>query len=521
MRLSESACCELSAAHSAQQIKRVDAFKLDVEEVRTSRIESESAREREMACELHRFVVELAADADDSVTSSGSLTRTGPTAAQPTAHPAALSLSKTKRKQVDDLSSLTSLIRLDLSDNPRLRSLEPVLRSTSGSLKHVVAARCTGLSSPSSSALLLPRGLSLPRLRVIDLTSCGLATFDATAAPKLAALILTGNPGITISGLASCAELATLVVKGCELTDESLSLALRGAASLSKLSAAGNRLEGGERLDLSALRGTLSELRLGRNALAALPRGLSPRLRLLDAGGNAGLGPLRSVVAELSRVSAGAGGGSGSWLRSVTLRGTAAALEEGYEAAVAAAAPSLRVLDDKRVASRDDKTPAAVTEQEEEGGGGGGRDVGVGKERRRQRPSAGAGAVAVAVAVGKLAGETGLSLPRPPPLPEGPRKSVDLPLPPPRPPPPPPPPPPATPEAEAAARKSGEKPGGGSGARVIEVRKKKARKGQGAGSSENEAGGGGGVATGKEAARLLAAAAAGAGECILEEVGGW
>ena len=519
MRLSESACCELSAAHSAQQIKRVDAFKLDVEEVRTSRIESESAREREMACELHRFVVELAADADDSVTSSCSLTRTGPTAAQPTAHPAALSLSKTKRKQVDDLSSLTSLIRLDLSDNPRLRSLEPVLRSTSGSLKHVVAARCTGLSSPSSSALLLPRGLSLPRLRVIDLTSCGLATFDATAAPKLAALILTGNPGITISGLAGCAELATLVVKGCELTDESLSLALRGAASLSKLSAAGNRLEGGERLDLSALRGTLSELRLGRNALAALPRGLSPRLRLLDAGGNAGLGPLRSVVAELSRVSAGAGGGSGSWLRSVTLRGTAAALEEGYEAAVAAAAPSLRVLDDKRVASRDDKTPAAVAEQEEEGGGGGGREVGVGKERRRQRPSAGAGAVAVAV--GKLAGETGLSLPRPPPLPEGPRTSVDLPLPPPRPPPPPPPPPPATPEAEAAARKSGEKPGGGSGARVIEVRKKKARKGQGAGSSENEAGGGGGVATGKEAARLLAAAAAGAGECILEEVGGW
>lgn len=396
-----------------------------------------------------------------------------------------------------------------------------MLRSTSGSLKHVVAARCTGLSSPSSSALLLPRGLSLPRLRVIDLTSCGLATFDATAAPKLAALILTGNPGITISGLAGCAELATLVVKGCELTDESLSLALRGAASLSKLSAAGNRLEGGERLDLSALRGTLSELRLGRNALAALPRGLSPRLRLLDAGGNAGLGPLRSVVAELSRVSAGAGGGSGSWLRSVTLRGTAAALEEGYEAAVAAAAPSLRVLDDKRVASRDDKTPTAVAEQEEEGGGGGGREVGVGKERRRQRPSAGAGAVAVAVAVGKLAGETGLSLPRPPPLPEGPRKSVDLPLPPPRPPPPPPPPPPATPEAEAAARKSGEKPGGGSGARVIEVRKKKARKGQGAGSSENEAGGGGGVATGKEAARLLAAAAAGAGECILEEVGGW
>ena len=369
MRLSESACCELSAAHSAQQIKRVDASKLDVEEVCTSRIESERAREREMACELHRFVVELAADADDSVTSSCSLTRTGPTAAQPTAHPAALPLSKTKQKQVDDLSSLTSLIRLDLSDNPRLRSLEPVLRSTSGSLKHVVAARCTGLSSPSSSALLLPRGLSLPRLRVIDLTSCGLATFDATAAPKLAALILTGNPGITISGLAGCAELATLVVKGCELTDESLSLALRGAASLSKLSAAGNRLEGGERLDLSALSGTLSELRLGRNALAALPRGLSPRLRLLDAGGNAGLGPLRSVVAELSRVSAGAGGGSGSWLRSVTLRGTAAALEEGYEAAVAAAAPSLRVLDDKRVASRDDKTPAAVAEQEEEGGG--------------------------------------------------------------------------------------------------------------------------------------------------------
>ena len=133
MRLSESACCELSAAHSAQQIKRVDASKLDVEEVCTSRIESERAREREMACELHRFVVELAADADDSVTSSCSLTRTGPTAAQPTAHPAALSLSKTKQKQVDDLSSLTSLIRLDLSDNPRLRSLEPVLRSTSGS----------------------------------------------------------------------------------------------------------------------------------------------------------------------------------------------------------------------------------------------------------------------------------------------------------------------------------------------------------------------------------------------------
>ena len=34
MRLTAAACCELSAAHSAQQIVRIDASNRDVEEVR-------------------------------------------------------------------------------------------------------------------------------------------------------------------------------------------------------------------------------------------------------------------------------------------------------------------------------------------------------------------------------------------------------------------------------------------------------------------------------------------------------
>lgn len=404
-----------------------------------------------------------------------------------------------------------------------------MLESTSNSLKHLVAARCPGLSSTSSScppSLLLPGGLSLPRLRVVDLSSCGLAAFDASPAPKLAALILTGNPGVEISNLGRCPELATLVVKGCGLDDAALSRALRGCRALSKLSAAHNALRGGERLDLSALSASLSELRLGHNDLRALPRGLSPRLRLLDAGGNAGLGPLRSVAGELSRISqlgGGVGGGGGSWLRSVTLRGTAAALEEGYEAAVAAAAPALRVLDDKKVSrgegrgERERGLPGFAAAAKDDGGK---FDVEEAEQKReRKKSKKRASASSSAVAVGKLADETGLGLPPPPPLPEGQKhkKSVELPLPPP------PPPPPVTPEAEAAARKKGEKArsgGGGGGATVIEVKKTEAKKGKGA-RGENEAGDDG-VATGKEAARLLAAAAAaGAGADILEEVAGW
>ena len=396
-----------------------------------------------------------------------------------------------------------------------------MLSSTANSLKHLVAARCPGLSSSSSPSpsLLLPSTLALPRLRVVDLSSCGLAAFDAAPARKLAALILSGNPGIAISNLDRCPELATLVVKGCDLGDEALSLALRGCSALSKLSAAHNRLRGGERLDLSALRGALSELRLGHNDLRELPKGLSPRLRVLDVGGNPRLGPLRSVTGELSRIArlGGGGGGNGSgvsWLRSVTLRGTAAALESGYERAVAAAAPALRVLDDKKV-SRERKVEVEEEEEEEE------------EERQRERKknkkrASASSASASAVAVGKLAEETCLGLPPPPPLPEGQqqqqkkKKSVEqLPLPPL---PPPPPAPPVTPEAEAAASKKGQKArnSGAGNATVIEV-KKKAKKGQGDGDC-----GDGGVATGKDAARLLAAAAAaGAGADILEEVEGW
>lgn len=384
-----------------------------------------------------------------------------------------------------------------------------MLNSTSNSLKHFVAARCAGLAS--SSSLLLPRGLSLPRLRVVDLTSCGLAAFDARAAPKLAALILTGNPGVEISNLNGCKELATLVVKGCELSDDALSLALRGCTSLSKLSAANNRLRGGAQLDLTALKGALSELRLGHNDLRALPRGLSPRLRVLDAGANAKLGPLRSVVGELSKIALG---GGSSWLRAVTLRGTAAALEGGYERAVAAAAPALRVLDDKRVSreKEEGRLPAATVEQ-------GARVEGEEEEElRHERRRKEKKKRSSAIAVGELADETGLSLSLPPPplLPKVGKQlksSVEeLPLPPP-------PPPPATPGAEAAARKKSEKIGGGGGAKVIEVQQqKRAKKGSG---NENGAGGGGGggVATGKEAARLLAAAAGGGD--TLEEVGGW
>ena len=34
MRLTAAACCELSAAHSAQQVERVNASNRDIEEVR-------------------------------------------------------------------------------------------------------------------------------------------------------------------------------------------------------------------------------------------------------------------------------------------------------------------------------------------------------------------------------------------------------------------------------------------------------------------------------------------------------
>lgn len=441
--------------------------------------------------------------------------------------------TKTKNQQVGDLSSLTALVRLDLSDSPRLRSLEPVLQSTSNSLKHLVAARCPGIlsSSPSSPpTLLLPRGLALPRLRVVDLSSCALAAFDASTAPKLAALILSGNPGIEISNLGRCPELATLVVKGCGLADEALSSTLRGCRALSKLSAAHNQLRGGDRLDLSALSASLSELRLGHNDLRALPRGLSLRLRLLDAGANPKLGPLRSVAGELSRISRsiGSAGGVGkgncsSWLRSVTLRGTAAALEEGYEAALVAAAPALRVLDDKKVSregegERERKIgwlPGAAAAAEDEGGK---FDVEEERERKKKTKKRASASSASAVAVGKLAEETGLGLPPPPPLPEGQqKKSLELPLSLP-------PPPPLTPEAAATNKGDKARSGGGNGgggATVIEVKQRSKKAKKGARGNENEAGGGDGVATGKEAARLLAAAAAGAGEDILEEVAGW
>jgi len=435
-----------------------------------------------------------------------------------------------QKNQIDDLSSLTSLLRLDLNDNPRLRSLEPVLSSTSGSLKHLVAARCTGLSLSSSSPSppppsLLPRGLLLPCLRVVDLTSCGLTSFDASPARKLAALILTGNRGVEVSGLSSCKELATLVVKNCDLTDEALSLAISGSTSIVKLSAAHNRLRGGDKLDLIALRGTLSELRLAHNDLRSIPKGLSPRLRVLDLGGNAKLGPLERVAGELARISSGGGDGikskNSSWLRAVTLRGTAAALERGYAAAVARAAPALRVLDDKRVTGRDAAANAAA-EVGEVGGEGEQqkkekyekkkkkKEKEEKKEKKRRRRSSeeeGGG-----VAVGKLAGETGLgapSLPPPPPLPlaEG---QQQLPLPPP-------PPPPATPRRE----KSSVAPT----AKVIEVASKKKKTAKG-GDGEEKGKRSGVVATGKEAARFLSAAAAaaaagGGGGGVLEELEGW
>ena len=453
-------------------------------------------------------------------------------------------------KQVDDLSSLTALIRLDLSDNPKLHSLDRVLESTSNSLKHLVAARCAGISSKPSS-LLLPRGLRLPRLRVVDLSSSGLRSFDASSAPKLSALILTGNKGVEVSGLSSCKELSTLVVKGCALGDAALSLALEGCSSLVKLSAAHNELRGGKELDLTALRSTLSELRLGHNDLRALPSGLSSRLRVLDLGGNPRLGPLRSVAGELARL-CGDGNGNGSknssWLRSVTLRGTAASQEKRYEAAVVSAAPALRVLDDKRVSRGGipplPPPPASAAEDGEGEGEGQGDEAERRSKRKKDKERKGSSSTSssssdeegerrgerrdgsetkkkrpnAAATVGRLSDETGLAGPAPPspppPLQGGKQqqKSADLPPPPPLP-------PPATPEAEAAAGTRMEKPGGAAvAAKVIEV-KKKEKKWKST-KSEKETG----VATGRDAARLLAAAAAvGGGAGVLEEavIGGW
>ena len=48
MRLTAAACCELSAAHSPQQVERVDASNKDVEEVRIDGAQRKE-RERERA----------------------------------------------------------------------------------------------------------------------------------------------------------------------------------------------------------------------------------------------------------------------------------------------------------------------------------------------------------------------------------------------------------------------------------------------------------------------------------------
>lgn len=352
---------------------------------------------------------------------------------------------------VGDLS-VEGLVRVDAADNPGLASIDGL---AAPQLKHLDVRRATIRTAAPS----------LANLRVLDLSSCSLTTFDASSLPRLAALMLADNPLKDVTGLGACPELATLVVKGCALTTAALQSLLAQTPALVKLSAGANGLTGALNVGACPL---LSEVRVGRNVLTSVPAGLGPRLRLLDAGSNPGLGPLKDVVAALA---------GKPWLRAVTLRGTAAAAAPGYEAALRGAVPALRVLDDGRVDGK--KGGDAV---EAAGGERARRPAKAAKDAAPSKPAKPEPATTKAEpapatrppsAVGRLASAGGLGAPPPRRRPSDAERP--LPLPPPL---------PAVKEAKAPAV-----------AAVIEVAAKKRKTARR------------GVATGAAAAALLARAA--------------